>query len=407
MTWKVPVIFLHELKILLKDKQAIGLLFVMPLALIIFLTLALQDVYQMKFGKTVELEIVSGQSCGAPHGMCSRLVSEMKRFQYKLSVTKGTTPSPKARMALILPRNIEDTVEHLKEGKTLRENEQVQLVFDPTLDQSLRSLVQGHLLLALQAVLIDQVHDEMTKMAKEEVGNGGSSRIPSETIPNVSRFEGLVRERAVGGMQLPNPIQQTVPAWALFGMFFIVIPISSSMIRDRNLGIFKRLLSFPVSKTELLMGKILPFILINFLQFSLMFAVGVFILPRFTHLNLSLNFSLWGVLVVTVVSTLAATGYGLMVSCLSKTQEQAAAFGALSVVILAVLGGVMIPRLVMPEFMQNISQLSPLYWGLEAYYDVILRKATALVLVRKLTVLFVFSMVCASVSLLRFRWNEV
>lgn len=400
---KIWVIFIQELRILFRDKQALGLLFLMPLALIIFLTLALQDVYLAKVGSSVSLKIVTHQECRDPHEICAQFIAEMSRLQNKVSVMREEDENSKAQITLLLPPQIEATLEALKNGKTLKENEQIQLIFDPVLDHSLRSLVHSHLLAALQGVLIEQVHNELKKMEK----SGGAPVLPTDILPNLSHFEGLVKEQAMGGMVLPNPIQQSVPAWALFGMFFIVIPISSSMIRDRNLGIFKRLLSFPVSRADLLIGKILPFLTINFLQFGLMFAVGVFILPHLTHLNLNLEFSLWGLAAVTLISSLAATSYGLMVSCLSKTQEQASAFGALSVVILAVLGGVMIPRLVMPDFMQSLSQISPLYWGMEAYYDVILRKTEILVWIKKLGVLSLFSAVCGGVSLLHFRWNDV
>ena len=55
---KIFIIVAHELKILLKDRQALALLFLMPLALIVFLTLALQDVYQSKVGRRMSLWVL-------------------------------------------------------------------------------------------------------------------------------------------------------------------------------------------------------------------------------------------------------------------------------------------------------------------------------------------------------------
>ena len=396
---KIAILFTHELRILFADRQAIALLFVMPLAFIVFLTLALQDVYLAKVGKTVNLEVVSDVSCDVEKNVCTQLVAEMQRFQYQIRVVKTLDETHNFDMVLILPRKIEDTIAALKKGTKLLEEQQIQLRFDPTLDQSFRALVQSHLLLALQAVLIERFQEEMKVIAK--------GRVPVGKVANVSRFAGLVVERAFGGAVLPNPIQQTVPAWALFGMFFIVIPLSGSMIRDRRLGIFKRLLSFPVTRAHLLLGKVSAFLLINILQFCIMFAVGVFVLPRLTHLQLTLDFNLWSVFAVTVASALAATGYGLMVSCLANTPEQASAFGALSVVILAIIGGVMIPRFVMPGFMQDLAQFSPLYWGLDAYQDVIVRKAEFLVAAPKIGILLGFALVCGWISMRFFRWNEV
>lgn len=398
---KVLLLVFHELRLLLKDRQALGLLFVMPLVFIVFLTLALQDVYLAKVGKKVQFEFVAGKQCAVKDSICASLLAELERMQYDIQVTE--TAAFKRQLTLILPENIAATVDLIKRDKPLEAKDKLQMVFDPTLDQSVRALVEANLLLALQSVMIEQVHKEIGDVQRKLGGRGGSKQL---AVADVNHFSGLIEERATNGTILPNPIQQTVPAWALFGMFFIVIPMANSMIRDRKLGVFKRLLSFPVLRGQLLAGKILPFLLLNILQFALMFGVGVFLLPRITSLSLVLDFSYWSLLAVTTACAFAATSYGLMVSCLAKTAEQASAFGALSVVILAIMGGVMIPRFVMPDFMQKISMLSPLYWGLEAYLDIIVRKAQFAVAVNKIYVLLAFGLGCLIVARTRFRWSE-
>jgi ABC-2 type transport system permease protein len=178
------------------------------------------------------------------------------------------------------------------------------------------------------------------------------------------------------------------------------------MIRDRRSGVFKRLLSFPVSKWHLVLGKILPFLFINFVQFALMFGVGYAVLPRVTGLQLPMDFDIAGLVVVTLVCSMAATSYGLLVSCFAKTSEQAHAFGAFSIVILAILGGVMVPRFVMPEFMQNASMVSPLFWGLDSYLDLLVRKLPLASVLPKVLLLTGFAVVATIVSSLRFRWSE-
>jgi ABC-2 type transport system permease protein len=225
-------------------------------------------------------------------------------------------------------------------------------------------------------------------------------------LPKWAGLDELIHESALGGVTLPNPIEQTIPAWSLFGMFFIVIPMANSMIRDRQLGIFKRLLSFPVRGWQIMAGKTIPYFLINILQFFSMFAVGILVLPRLTGLHLNLDFSWAQMLVITAVCALAATSYGLMVACSVRTAEQASAFGALSVVILAVIGGVMIPRVVMPDFMQSAAMVSPLFWGLESYLDLLVRKLTLVAILPRLSWLFIFAVVCLMVCKLRFRWSE-
>jgi ABC-2 type transport system permease protein len=397
---KVLLLIAHELRLLLKDRQALALLFLMPLAFIVFLTLALQDIYLAKVGQKMHLEVVTGSQCDKAGSICADLLAELRRMEYHLETSPTATMS--RQLTLILPEDLKKTVAAIKNNRALENTQKIQLLFDPTLDQSLRALVQTKMALALQSVLIAQIQKEIADVQKKLPK--GFRKI--STVADVNHVSGLIEEKALGGFVLPNPIQQTVPAWALFGMFFIVIPMANSMIRDRKLGVFKRLLSFPVRRTQIIAGKIVPFLVLNVLQFLLMFAVGVFVLPRITNLQLVVDWNPWHVLAVTVVCAFAATSYGLMVACLARTTEQASAFGSLSVVILAIAGGVMIPRFVMPDFMQKISQLSPLYWALESYLDIIVRKAAFTLTLQKILVLVGFAAACLGVALSKFRWSE-
>lgn len=399
---KTFILISLELKILCKDRQAIGLLFIMPTALIFFLTLALKDVYLAKVGSRSPLQVVTGTTCNT-QPMCLSLLEQLKKFDYDLQITNAAKEPYSTPVTLIFPENIAQSVEFMKSEKTLADVNRVQLIFDPALDHSFRALVQGNLLAALQSVLIEEVRKDL--QAIQLPRRQTAIRFPK--VIDVGHFQGLVEEKAWGGAVLPNPIQQMVPAWALFGMFFIVIPLSNSVIRDRRLGVFKRLLSFPVSRGHLLAGKIIPFFLINLIQFALMFLLGIFILPSLTGLHLPMDFNGWGLVLVTAICALTSTSYGLMISSLCKTSEQASAFGSLSVVILAVLGGIMVPSFVMPAFMQKLSGVSPLYWGLQSYLDLLVRKLSLESLILNLAVLGIFSLAFILVAAISFRWSEV
>ena len=80
---KIFIIFFQELKILIKDRQALALLFVMPLALIVFLTLAMQDIYQAKIGRQILLNVVSNKPCDNEDSTCAMLIEKLKKFNYK------------------------------------------------------------------------------------------------------------------------------------------------------------------------------------------------------------------------------------------------------------------------------------------------------------------------------------
>jgi ABC-2 type transport system permease protein len=404
------LMFVNEVRLLVKDRQALALLFVMPLALIIFLTLALRDVYLDKLGRNIPIRLVASSDtgeCGEPAKVCGRLVTELKRLGHDVKIVASTGSnggSPRGGIAVVLPADPEELVNVLRrsvEG-SLPSTARIRLVYDPALDHSVRAMVQGHVLLAMQTILIELARGEV----KELVDRGDIPRLSGSVIPQLTRFEDLVTEEAAGGFILPNPVQQGVPAWALFGMFFIVIPISASQIRDRETGIFRRLLSFPVPRSSLLAGKLLAYLLINIVQFLLMFEAGTRLLPLITGSPMPIQFRATSLAAVTLAAAAAATSYGLMVSSLARTAEQSSAFGSLSVVILAVLGGVMVPMFVMPPFMRAIAQVSPIYWGIEAYQDVILRQAAFSVIAGKIAILLTFAAIFSLISILRFRWSE-
>jgi ABC-2 type transport system permease protein len=410
MIRSTALMFVNEVRLLVKDRQALALLFVMPLALIIFLTLALRDVYLDKLGRNIPIRLVASSDtgeCGEPAKVCGRLVTELKRLGHDVKIVASTGSnggSPRGGIAVVLPADPEELVNVLRrsvEG-SLPSTARIRLVYDPALDHSVRAMVQGHVLLAMQTILIELARGEV----KELVDRGDIPRLSGSVIPQLTRFEDLVTEEAAGGFILPNPVQQGVPAWALFGMFFIVIPISASQIRDRETGIFRRLLSFPVPRSSLLAGKLLAYLLINIVQFLLMFEAGTRLLPLITGSPMPIQFRATSLAAVTLAAAAAATSYGLMVSSLARTAEQSSAFGSLSVVILAVLGGVMVPMFVMPPFMRAIAQVSPIYWGIEAYQDVILRQAAFSVIAGKIAILLTFAAIFSLISILRFRWSE-
>lgn len=193
----ILIIFTQEFRILLKDRQAIGLLFAMPLVFIVFLTLALQDVYLMKVGTKLKVDVIGSEDCTSSASLCFQLIEELKRFKYPVRLVTQEESALGAGIALKMPRDIDQTIARLKSGEALSAEQQVQLIFDPSLDQSVRALVQSHLLLSLQGVLIKRLTDELKQMDVPETG-------PS--IANLAHFDGLVVERAAGGFVLPNPI---------------------------------------------------------------------------------------------------------------------------------------------------------------------------------------------------------
>jgi ABC-2 type transport system permease protein len=132
------------------------------------------------------------------------------------------------------------------------------------------------------------------------------------------------------------------------------------------------------------------YVLVCLIQFLLMLAVGLYLLPLLGLPHLELGSSFWGVAILTLTTAFAAAGYGVLVGTLASTEQQGAIMGSLSILLLSALGGIWVPTYVMPELMRSISVLSPLNWSLSGYYKLFLRNYGASAIFADALKLFLF-----------------
>jgi ABC-2 type transport system permease protein len=233
----------------------------------------------------------------------------------------------------------------------------------------------------------------------------------SEKVSEITRSEAHIEYDPSGIIQLvehdvrnkhtevvPNSVQHNVPAWAMFAMFFILIPLTGNIIRERSSGSMLRIRLMPGSYMVTILAKIVVYLVISIIQFALMLGVGIFILPLFGLPLLDLGDHLLALLLMIIASGLAATGFGLALGSIFNTHEQAAAFGSVSVIILAALGGIWVPVFMMPKIMQDVAVLSPLNWGLEGFYTIFLRNGSCADIMPWVIPLVAFSLVCMVVT---------
>jgi len=198
--------------------------------------------------------------------------------------------------------------------------------------------------------------------------------------------------------KVPTSVQQSVPAWLVFSMFFVVIPISNTFIAERNYGTLLRLQSMNISTGLLLAGKLLPFFIVNLIQVVLMILVGVYVVPLLGGDALTMGDSYGGLLLITTAVSFCSISFALLVASVAKTTEHATTIGGVFNIILGALGGIMIPKFVMPDFMQALSVLSPMSWGLDGFLDIFLRNGNILDVMRESLLLFFIGLVMLSTT---------
>jgi len=203
----------------------------------------------------------------------------------------------------------------------------------------------------------------------------------------------------------PTLVQNNVPAFALFAMFFIVIPLAGSMLTERNESTYNRIRTLPVRYITILWGKIVVYASICLIQLVLMIITGMYLLPLIygmPALELSGNY---GALICAAFSSaFAAIGFGLLVGTFASTQSQAGIFGSFMVLILAILGGIFLPVYMMPEPLQVASIISPVRWGIDSFLDIFVREAGFSIIgtnLIRMNVFFVLSLVIALLTFIR------
>jgi ABC-2 type transport system permease protein len=260
--------------------------------------------------------------------------------------------------------------------------------FDPLADgafrsavsQALKRLAAGIETQVKLAAFAERLPDHMAAALAEIVGPYAADSVREKLAAKPLNWDAVplmtLEERSArrGGFdRIPSAVQQNVPAWGLFGIFFIAVPLSGALVRERSSGIMTRLQILPVSFFTLLAGKLAAYLCVCLVQFALMMLIGRFVMPLFGAEPLSLAQPYTALGIVLLCAALAATGFGILLGVATRTFEQASMIGAITVVIAAAIGGVMVPVFAMPRFMRDLSQLSPLAWGVDAFLDLFAR----------------------------------
>jgi ABC-2 type transport system permease protein len=372
-----------ELLSLSRDVHGMAALFVMPMVFIVVMSMALKDVYSpanKKLAYAVEnldQGRIAGRlldrwtkDAGAPLPLPVRWREELQagRLQYVLVVEAGFS----AQAADLGSKG---------EAK-------VRLLAEPGLNHALFQATHARLLGE-----VSQLRAEVL-LAQLDLGINVSALVGQTPV---------VAERASAGPR-PTAVQQNVPAWLVFGMFFVVASIAGLFVEERACGALARLRSLGAQPWQLVIGKLAPYLMVNGLQAALMLAVGVWLMPVIGGEGLSLPGVHWGALLLMVLAIgLAAVSLALAVACLVSTHGQAATIGPVLNVLMAALGGVMVPTFVMPPVMQSIARYSPMNWGLEGLLDVLLRNGDIVSILPEAGKLAAFGFLMLGAGFLLFR----
>ncbi|PNQ74646.1 ABC transporter permease [Hanstruepera neustonica] len=402
-----------EFLLLTRDIGGIAILFIMPLVLIITITLIQDSTFKTVSDVKIPILLVNNDN-GSVSETIKNGLSESNAFEVILKSNENEAKelvfSGKYQMAIIIPKDLSSDLDKkvnqnvdgiiskfgLEEETEIEPleipNKEVKLYFDPATQVSFKSSVKNGIDKMISKIETQTIY----KAFQEQISDD-----PSEVIFETDNFITFTEILPQDGDKdiIPNSVQHNVPAWTLFAIFFIIVPLSINIVKEKSQGTFVRLRTNPVSYATVLGGKTIVYLIVCLIQFVLMLLVGIYLFPAIGLPTLDISGRLPLLFIVATFAGLAAIGLGLLLGTIAKTQEQSAPFGATFVVILAAIGGVWVPVFIMPKFMQILSNISPMNWGLNAFYDVFLRNGSLLDILPELLLLLAFFLVTILIAI--------
>ena len=412
MTWK-------ELKIFFKDRGAVVLIILQPLLFIVIMNYAMSGLFRS--GDSPIRILVVNEDTGKESMAVIRDLGKMKGFQTETTwegkaldrktveelIIKG-----KRNLALVFPADFSSVLEQTPAARQ-RRTTRITFIVDPTTPAqfvepilgTLQGLIERTTFTAMMPRGIDYMFDNVQSRlspaeqkafkAKAEDGMSGGlagGNTPAVTVDRVAP-EGMRAQKT------PDAYQQNIPGYTIYGLFWIVSLLTGSVLREKREGTFRRLLVAPVSKGSLLAGKLVPHFLINLIQLVIIFGVSMILF------RIDLGHSPAGLIAVSLAIAAAATGLGVLVSALARTEAQAGGFTVMLLLSLSALGGCFVPRFVMPAWLKTVGLVTPHAWALDAYQDLLVRGYDLFAVLPKIGVLLGFAALFFIIGVWRFRFE--
>lgn len=177
----------------------------------------------------------------------------------------------------------------------------------------------------------------------------------------------------------------------------MVLMTAVGIVRERERGTLEQLIVTPIRPYELMIGKIVPYILLGYLQITVALLVGSFVF------HVPIRGSLLQLYLLTLFFITASLGLGILISNIAKTQMQAMQLSFFVFLPSIMLSGFLFPRAAMPKIIYYLSCVIPLTYYLDIIRGIILKGIGFPYLIGQVTALLVFSVIFLTISILKFK----
>ena len=408
LTWK-------DLKIFFKDSGAVVFIFLQPFMFIVVMSFAMAGMFNSG-DRPIQILAVN-QDTGPQAASFLKQLGGTKGFS--IETTAGGQPLTRETaeklivngqrgMALIFPADFSAALDQTP-GASDPRTTTLLFVVDPATPSQVVEPVVGMLQgLLQQAASTASAPRGIDLLFQQFAPNAPASQVDAfkaqaeQTMMGSGQSLATIARTAPAGMTVkktPDSFQQNVPGYTIYGLFWIVSMLAGSVLEEKRDGTFRRLLVAPMSRAVMLAGKMLPYYLINLLQIIIMLGAS--------HLlfGFDLGSSPAGLIAVSLAAAAAATGLGVLVSALAKTEAQVGGLTTMLLLTLSALGGCFIPRFTMPDWLKTVGLITPHAWALDAYQDLLVRGYGLVDVLPKVGMLAAFALIFFAIGVWRFKFE--
>ena len=392
--FKLWATIIKDVKILTRDKVGLTLMFVMPILLTLVITSLQVGTFELVNDNKIPL-LICNKDTGAASKQLIEVLNKAGRFNLQTTTTNLDTKQVGIKMneqnalvAIVIPVNFSERIKAKANdvsakalndfGVKEKSNQQlntnlyaITFYYHPILQSSYRQSIQGGLRAALQAVESKQVLQTLYFSLNEKPL---PKSLEDEIVTNQINIDEVPVSKD-GSSVIPNATQHNIPAWTIFAMFFIVTSLGSNLVKEKLSGSFVRLKTLPTNYIIALLSKQITYLGVCLTQVIVIFSLGFWLFPLIGLPALNIPHSLIALVIVSIVCAWCAVSYAQCVGVFAQTQEQANGFGAVSIVLLAAIGGILVPSFAMPHSFQFLLNISPMHWCLQSYYNIFLEGA--------------------------------
>lgn len=202
------------------------------------------------------------------------------------------------------------------------------------------------------------------------------------------------------GFMSANGAEQAVPGMAAMFATFTGSFAGFTFFREHGWHTWERLRASQATTPDIMVGKLAPTLVIAVAQMMALFGLGVVLF------ELEIDGSVLALSLIVILFSLSMLSFGMAIMSLSRTSLQLNTYVNLAGIVFAGVGGALVPLTVLPEWVQSIARVTPTYWAMRGFLDVVLEGAGIGGVILPSTALLAFSAIFAAITAVRFRFEE-